>query len=560
VRVYGGNIHHLKRERCISFCFLFLLTTKRKIINILDLTKGENMNVTTKSLFLISFVLITFVLFNPVASGDQEIVVFLTDPVGDDYGCGSVVYPKDEIFVDGLFDLLSYRVCLENDFVVFELQFREMTNPWNLPNGFSHQLIEILLDEDRERGSGNTSTLYNANLKIEPEEAWEYAIIADGGGWQRHGVKVVESNGTEIQDGVSVSCDNETNTILIRVPQSIIGNPKNENWLHTVLIGGSDWLHFRQVDALASEWYFGGGLDRDSDCNVIDMLKSEEFNQESILANPSTYVALFYKSFLLGSISLVLLFPMGFLIFFLFKTRRLDLIISKFSVLLNKNRKIILIAIALWLSVFSLILRWHALFVLSVQPDEPVYVPASIHYAEAIRNNNWGEIIRYDFNIEHPVFSKLIFSISVLVTDSINNLEDAITACRVVSALFTVGNILLISLINPIAGFLFSVSSWSITYSSVAYLDSPTAFFATVAVMAFSRSKLKLNKYLIISAVATGMGFASKYTFIPVAIMISVLLLGKSLKQRFTRESVKTSMLWGHLDFRILFMQPNFMD
>jgi len=497
---------------------------------------------------LILFFIFTFAFFVPAASNNFEAILSLTDSEGDDYGRGTVVYPTNEVFVSGLFDLLNYSVWLEDSYVIFELKFREMTNPWNGTYGFSHQFIEILLDTYRRTGSGRTDTLHGANLKIKPEEAWEYAIIATG--WWS---KVVKFDGTEVQDGVFVESYNETNTICIIVSQSVIGNPSGENWLHTVLIGSEMFGNFRPVDAVASEWSFGGGFDGKDDPNVIDMFKSEEFDQRTILAYSPVDHALFFRGFLAGSVLLFSLFFVGATIFFIIKTGGLNSALRRFLNLLSKRRKVIGFIMAVWLGIFALTIRWHALNVLGDEVDEVFYIPASMHYADAMKNHNWMEIVRYDFNIEHPVFAKLVYGFSIVLTGSVNSKDDARTACRLASALFTVGTVILISLINPIAGFFLSVNSWSIMYSSVAYLDSPTAFFATLAILAFNRSKYRLNKYLIISAVATGMSFASKYT-LPIPIALFLLLLWKSLRKGFTRNFAMSLVCYGVISVLTFFL------
>lgn len=524
------------------------LKPTQKIIGVSLVLEKENKMPKRNVHLIVFFMLIYIVLVSAVTANNLEVILSLEDRAEDDYGSGMIVYPTNEVFVDGLFDLLNYSVWLEDSYVVFELKFREMTNPWNGTYGFSHQFIEILLDTDRRTGSGRTDTLYGANLKIKPEEAWEYAIIATG--WWS---KVVKFDGTEVQDGVFVESYNETNTICIIVSQSVIGNPSGGNWLHTVLIGSEMLGSFRPVDAVASEWSFGGGFDERDDPNVIDMLKSEEFSQEAILAYSPVDHALFFRGFLGGSVLLFSLFLVGATIFFIIKTGGLNLDLRKIWNLLSKRRKIIGFIMAVWLGIFALTIRWHALKVLGDEVDEGFYIPASMHYANAMKNRNWMEIVHYDFNIEHPVFAKLVYGFSIVLTGSVNSRDDARTASRLASALFTVGTIILVSLVNPIAGFFLSVNSWSIMYSSVAYLDSPTAFFATLAVLTFNRSKYRLNKYLIISAVATGMSFASKYTF-PIPIAIFLLLLWKALRERFTSNVTVPLVCYGVISVLTFFL------
>src|SRR5690606_34879804 len=68
----------------------------------------------------------------PVQAGTipERTVFRMKDPPGDDNGPGTYVYPTDETFVPGLFDLTDFAVRTAGDQVYFDLTFREVNNPW----------------------------------------------------------------------------------------------------------------------------------------------------------------------------------------------------------------------------------------------------------------------------------------------------------------------------------------------------------------------------------------------------------------------------------------------
>lgn len=56
----------------------------------------------------------------------------LSDPSGDDFGAGTVVYPKSENFNPGSFDLLETSVYRDNDHYQFIARMGAPVNPWGI--------------------------------------------------------------------------------------------------------------------------------------------------------------------------------------------------------------------------------------------------------------------------------------------------------------------------------------------------------------------------------------------------------------------------------------------
>ena len=60
-----------------------------------------------------------------------------------------------------------------------EITFAEMTDYWGLANGFSHQIVQIYVDQG-ETTYGQTEMLDGAYAEVHPDWAWEVAISATG--------------------------------------------------------------------------------------------------------------------------------------------------------------------------------------------------------------------------------------------------------------------------------------------------------------------------------------------------------------------------------------------
>jgi len=207
------------------------------------------------------------------ALAEPLVVLEMDDPAGDDYGPGTYVYPTHKAFVPGLFDLTHFKVSHDAEYVYFDATFREVTNPWNAPEGFSHQLINIYIDTTP--GAGRTDTLRKGALvAFERRHAWDLFIKALGWGGCRVFTAQDTAEARGISDGLSANVLADGKTVRIAVPKAIIGEP-GKGWGYYVLVGSQDAFgddDFRPVMEKAGSWTFGGGTDLDIDPNVIDML------------------------------------------------------------------------------------------------------------------------------------------------------------------------------------------------------------------------------------------------------------------------------------------------
>ncbi|RLE85768.1 MAG: pullulanase, partial [Thermoprotei archaeon] len=100
----------------------------------------------------------------------------ISDPLGDDRGLGTYTYPKADVFKPGVFDLVRFRVLNAGKKVIFEAYVKELGgNPWNGPNGFSMQYIQIYI-RTKLRIPGRTDTI-GLNIKIYKDSAWHMALL-----------------------------------------------------------------------------------------------------------------------------------------------------------------------------------------------------------------------------------------------------------------------------------------------------------------------------------------------------------------------------------------------
>jgi len=204
-----------------------------------------------------------------------------SDAIGDDNGDGDYVYPLDFRFEPGCLDLWEFRVCVDSNSINFLLIFESIDDGSGDGTdgflGFSEQIIEILIDVDRN-GTGRDDTIRNARLKLDKEIGWEYALWTDG--WDNG---YVEDEFGYTYDIVNARGSPLSNAVEISIPVTSQVIPDFEMWRYVVLIGAQDnnslpssiggsLSGFMKVDVIESSSGGGGGEDfNGADPNVYDM-------------------------------------------------------------------------------------------------------------------------------------------------------------------------------------------------------------------------------------------------------------------------------------------------
>ena len=118
-------------------------------------------------------------------------IITLNDAVGDDIGDGRLVYPQRGEYEAGDLDLATLQISRDDEGFWFEASFKNpIRNPANAAGsvgseslsefarkGFYQFNLDIYIDIDRTRGSGNSFTLPGRQVRIDPAYAWERAVI-----------------------------------------------------------------------------------------------------------------------------------------------------------------------------------------------------------------------------------------------------------------------------------------------------------------------------------------------------------------------------------------------
>ncbi len=170
-------------------------------------------------------------------------------------------------------------------------------------------------------------------------------------------------------------------------------------------------------------------------------------------------------------------------------------------------------------------LRLWAAWQLPVDADEPVYLKAAFDYAQRIKAHDWQGLIDYPENNEHPPLNKLLYGLTVLALGKQAAWENALFLSRLVSVLFGSLAVLIVALVDPLAGGLLAVQTLVVKYTSQAYLEALPLFAALGAFFALYRSKALWDRWFWLSAFALGLTAAGKYSYFPILIVILYLYL-----------------------------------
>jgi hypothetical protein len=278
------------------------------------------------------------------ATTQQAPLFTLTDPAGDDYGNGKLVYPMNADFHQGDLDLTSVTARRAEGGTLFEAAF---ARPIRIPErrtvdgvgtqldqmarlGFYNFNLDIYVDTDGAAGSGSTTTLPGRGVLIDDATAWEKVISLTPDPQaalselkrivvrderrrdQAEGKKGIITDETrdELRESVEeyvffpTSVRVVGNRVSFFVPDTFLGQP-DANWSYTVAVTGADVIQrLDQQNRIMriGEGYetlmilpvgtgrptdrFGGALENDNYMPpIVDVIVPAGTDQKTVLSN-----------------------------------------------------------------------------------------------------------------------------------------------------------------------------------------------------------------------------------------------------------------------------------
>lgn len=219
-------------------------------------------------------------------------------------------------------------------------------------------------------------------------------------------------------------------------------------------------------------------------------------------------------------------------------------------------------------------LRARAVQKLSIDYDEDDYMRAGQEYAHLIRTSDWSGFLETNYRPEHPPLAKIIMGLSFLsapekeltpdhpTTSEPNKYlpRDILKAGRTTNAILGWLTVLLVAIVNPLAGLTLATHTFTIKYVSQIMLEALPALTSFLMVLSYLQFKKNRKQgWLIASAVFLGLTAASKYLYCVIGIAILVDWFMDAKEREEIKPFFKHALLWGFLGVIIFFAANPFL-
>ncbi len=228
-----------------------------------------------------------------------------------------------------------------------------------------------------------------------------------------------------------------------------------------------------------------------------------------------------------------------------------------------KNKKTNLFRVVLLISVLAGVLRIYAANNLWPDGDESTYMKRAVDYSNFLRSGSYKMLAVYDLSYEHPALYKILYGVALLTVQPIANFSSKwlavkqpasttnaatwIMTDRYLSVIFGTLTVMILALVNPLAGLFLAVDTLSVKYTSEVYLEALPLLTSLLCSLAYlhwfnqvsqdASGSRRINWWLIISAIFLGLTAASKYIYCVVGIVIvlhfTLALVQKQIPSRF---------------------------
>lgn len=250
-------------------------------------------------------------------------------------------------------------------------------------------------------------------------------------------------------------------------------------------------------------------------------------------------------------------------------------------------RRLAIALLVLLIAAAGLGLRLRATQLLPIDYDEDDYLGAAQRYAQFLAAGDLQGLVNYDYNYEHPPLTKLLYGVAILPLPAAPLLpEQSPTAppakslpqphfrtARTLAAVLGALEVLALAILQPLAGLLLAVHTWTIKYTSQVMLEPLPALTSLLTVLFYLKARRSQSRgrarraaaWLILSAIALGLTASSKYMYCIVGVAIVVDAVGFALVARAQPKTTQTDdhplravafelLLWGLIAMAIFFI------
>jgi alpha-amylase/alpha-mannosidase (GH57 family) len=204
-------------------------------------------------------------------------VLVIDDAEGDDHGPGTYTYPTDGVFQPPCFDGRQFVAGYDENNLVFAfLLYGPVANPWGSPINLSVQAFDVYIDVDHQAASGRRLLLPGRNAAVSAEDAWDYAVWAEG--WTPAVFKLDANGNPQRMDvPMKIVVDPTARKVTVRVPKTAFGDGDPQEWGYLALLlsqegyPASGVMRVRDVESQSAQYRLGGAPDDTNHTRIIDV-------------------------------------------------------------------------------------------------------------------------------------------------------------------------------------------------------------------------------------------------------------------------------------------------
>ena len=229
--------------------------------------------------------------------GLSDLVLEVKDPEGDDHGPGTYTYPTDAVFSEQNYDIDTFIVATDAKNVIFTFTFYgAVPNPWGSGINLSLQTMDVYIDKDPGKGTGNRLLLPGRNASLAEGNGWEFTVWAEGWNSGIYAPDAATGEPKQLNVSYKIIVDPARQTVTLRVPKEALGEGDPADWGYVAVVLGQEgypstgvW-RVRDIQTTAAQWKFGGAPEGTNHTRIIDLAwpADAEGTQEEFL---STYAS-----------------------------------------------------------------------------------------------------------------------------------------------------------------------------------------------------------------------------------------------------------------------------
>lgn len=166
-------------------------------------------------------------------------------------------------------------------------------------------------------------------------------------------------------------------------------------------------------------------------------------------------------------------------------------------------RRLLHVMIIILVAALALSIYLRAVMLLPEDYDEDDYLAAGQRYTVAIRGGDIQTIVNYSFNFEHPTLTKLVYGLVILPLPETPFLHEWVSAeylqlplpephftiARLSSTIIGSFEVLFLTILNQLAGFMLATSTWQTKYTSQIMLESLPALTSLLLVLSYIQAR-----------------------------------------------------------------------